>query len=91
MSTNLILFAVLFSAFIITFIIYLVAKEKINIKYAIVWILMFTLIIIFTLIPGLLTFLTKILGFQTASNMILSIIVGVLVVIDIINRIDGEQ
>ena len=53
---------------------------------------MFALIIVFTLIPGFLLFLTKLLGFQTASNMILSIIVAVLVIINISNTvINSEQ
>ncbi len=92
MSLNLTLFAILFSFLIIIFIIRLIAKEIVNIKYAIIWILMFALIIVFTLIPGFLLFLTKLLGFQTASNMILSIIVAVLVIINISNTvINSEQ
>lgn len=92
MSLNLTLFAILFSFLIIIFIIRLIAKEKVNIKYAIIWILMFALIIVFTLIPGFLLFLTKLLGFQTASNMILSIIIAVLVIINISNTvINSEQ
>lgn len=92
MSLNLTLFAILFSFLIIIFIIRLIAKEKVNIKYAIIWILMFTLIIVFTLIPGFLLFLTKLLGFQTASNMVLSIIIAVLVIINISNTvINSEQ
>ena len=92
MSLNLTLFAILFIFLIIIFIIRLIAKEIVNIKYAIIWILMFALIIVFTLIPGFLLFLTKLLGFQTASNMILSIIVAVLVIINISNTvINSEQ
>lgn len=92
MSLNLTLFAILFSFLIIIFIIRLIAKEKVNIKYAIIWILMFALIIVFTLIPGFLLLLTKVLGFQTASNMVLSIIIAVLVIINISNTvINSEQ
>ena len=92
MSLNLTLFAILFSFLIIIFIIRLIAKEKVNIKYAIIWILMFALIIVFTLIPGFLLLLTKVLGFQTASNMILYKIVAVLVIINISNTvINSEQ
>lgn len=46
----------------------------------------------FTLIPGFLLLLTKLLGFQTASNMVLSIIIAVLVIINISNTvINSEQ
>ena len=86
------MFAILFSFFIIIFIIRLIAKEKVNVKYAVIWLAMFALIIIFTLIPGFLVFLTKLLGFQTASNMVLSIIIAVLVMINISNTvINSEQ
>ncbi len=86
------MFAILFSFFIIIFIIRLIAKEKVNVKYAIIWLIMFTLLIVFTLIPGFLVFLTKLLGFQTASNMVLSIIIAVLVMINIFNTvINSEQ
>ena len=86
------MFAISFSFFIIIFIIRLIAKEKVNVKYAIIWLIMFTLLIVFTLIPGFLVFLTKLLGFQTASNMVLSIIIAVLVMINIFNTvINSEQ
>ena len=86
------MFAILFSFFIIIFIIRLIAKENVNVKYAIIWLIMFTLLIVFTLIPGFLVFLTKLLGFQTASNMVLSIIIAVLVMINISNTvINSEQ
>ena len=86
------MFAIVFSFFIIIFLIRLIAKEKVNVKYAIIWLIMFTLLIVFTLIPGFLVFLTKLLGFQTASNMVLSIIIAVLVMINISNTvINSEQ
>lgn len=85
------MFAILFSVVIMIFIIHLIAKEKINVKYALIWLFMFMLIIICTLIPGFLSFLTKLLGFQTASNMVLSIIVSVLVIINISNTIINSE
>lgn len=86
------MFAILFSFFIIIFIIRLIVKEKVNVKYAIIWLIMFALLIVFTLIPGFLVFLTKLLGFQTSSNMVLSIIIAVLVMINISNTvINSEQ
>lgn len=87
MNLNLILFAVLFSICIIIFILHLVAKERVNIKYAIVWLLMFIIIIVFTLIPGCLAFFTNLLGFQTPSNMVLTIMIAVLVIINITNTV----
>ncbi len=83
MSTNLIVAAVLFSLFIIFFIIVLLRKKKVNIKYSLIWILLFLVLLVSTVVPGFLLWVTKILGFQTASNMVISIILAVLVVISI--------
>lgn len=87
MNINLILVSGIFSVFIIIFILYLVHKEKINIKYSLVWLILFAALLICLFIPGLLVNITKILGFQTASNMILSLLIAVLVVINITNTV----
>lgn len=92
MSLNLIICASVFSIFIVCFIIHLVKKERVNIKYSLVWLFMFLIFILCMIIPGFLDNITKILGFQTASNMILSLLIAVLVVINITNTvINSEQ
>ena len=87
MSTNLIFISGLFSIIIIIFILYLIKKENVNIKYSLVWLVLFILLLICLLIPGLLETITRILGFQTASNMILSLLIAVLVIINIVNTV----
>ena len=49
--------------------------------------MLFALLIIAIIIPGLLDFLTNLFGFQTASNMILSTFIAVLIVINIASTI----
>ena len=83
MSTNLTFYSGIFCLFIIFFVLYLVRNEKINIKYSIVWVILFLALLIFLLAPGLLSFVTKALGFQTSSNMVFSLLIGVLVAINI--------
>ena len=62
---------------------HLVKKERIAIKYSLVWLLPCIVLLIFVLVPGFLTWTTKLLGFQTASNMILTLLVGLLLIITI--------
>lgn len=87
MNINLIFVSGIFSAFIIIFILHLVHKEKINIKYSLVWLLLFAALLVCLFVPGLLSYITKVLGFQTASNMILSLLISVLVIINITNTV----
>lgn len=83
MSTSLIICSIGLALLIIATIIYLVIKKRISIKFSIVWIALFLILLLFILIPGLLTFFSDLLGFQTASNMIISILIVILILINI--------
>lgn len=83
MSINLIICSIVFSVFIITSILVLLRKKRVNIKYSLIWIILFSILLIATLIPGFLEWVTHLLGFKTASNMVISLILGVLVIITI--------
>ena len=87
MSTSLIFVSGIFSISVITFILYLIKKEKFNIKYSLIWLILFIILLICLFIPGLLNYITKMLGFQTASNMVLSLLIAVLVIINISNTV----
>ncbi len=87
MSTNLVFVSGIFSLIIIIFILYLIKKENVNIKYSLVWLLLFIILLICLFVPGLLNYITKVLGFQTASNMVLSLLIAVLVIINISNTV----
>ena len=87
MNINLIVFALLFIVALIIFIGYLIAVKKIYIKYGIVWMCLFFILLLSIVIPGLLEWLTDFLGFQTASNMVLCLIAGLLIVVSIINTV----
>lgn len=83
MSTSLKIVSIAFSIFIIFFILFLFRKRKVNIKYSLIWFILFALLFIATIIPGFLEFITKLLGFRTPSNMVVSLIISVLVIISI--------
>lgn len=83
MSNNLKLFCLLFIFIIMILILSNIKNKRIDIKYSVVWIVLFGLLFIFLIIPGFLERITKLLGFQISSNMIFSILIGILVIINI--------
>lgn len=83
MNINLIFVVSVFISLVIFLILYFVKKELIKVKYAIIWLLLFGLLLIFLIVPKVLNFLTTLLGFEVSSNMIFSLILAVLVIINI--------
>ncbi len=83
MTVNLFVCSLIFSCFVLLFILFLLKKQKITIKYSLVWFCVFFFLTICLLIPGLLDFLTKQLGFQTPSNMVFSLLIASLIIITI--------
>lgn len=72
------IFAIIFFVFVmITFI----KKDNISIKYSLIWLISCLISIIVILVPRFLELLSRILGFELASNMIFMIAIGVLFVI----------
>ena len=61
------------AAFVLVYLIivlYLVRKNKINIKYSFIWLFCGAFMFVALLIPGFIEILAKILGFQTITNML---------------------
>ena len=83
MSLELKVIALVFLLFIILLIFSLIKKEKVSIKYSVIWLTSLIVIFFFIIIPGFLSFATKLLGFQTSSNMIISLLLAVLIIISI--------
>lgn len=84
MKLNLVLFAVLFIAIFCAFIIYILRKGRINIKYALVWFLALIVLTLLLIFPGLFSWLTKLFGFNLGSNMIFAGLIGMLMIINIV-------
>lgn len=83
MSLALKISSIIFLLLVIIIVLHLVKKEKIAIKYSFVWLIPCFILLIFVLIPGCLVWATNVLGFQTASNMILTLLVALLLIISI--------
>lgn len=84
MSLSLKAISILFCLFVIVFILVLLRKNRINIKYSIILLTLFSLLLISVIIPGFIENIAHILGFQVVSNMVFSLIIGLLVLINII-------
>ena len=76
----LLIISILVIALIITF---FVRKNKILVKYSIIWYLCCFLLLLFVLFPALLTWCTHILGVELESNFIFMLMIGILFVISI--------
>ena len=87
MSPKLLIYSSIIIIIIILAILHLLKRGRINIKYAIVWLFAFGLMLIMMLIPGLLRFITKIFGFTLSSNLIIVFFISILVFINIIMTI----
>ena len=83
MSWELKFYSILFLLLLLFFIIYLLMKNQISVKYSFVWTLPCIILIFFILVPGFLKFFTELLGFQTSSNMILTLIIAFLLFVSI--------
>lgn len=84
MTLNLRLFLFIFSfiSFIIIFM--LLKKEKIPVKYSLVWFLSSLILFILALFPYSLTEITKLIGFQTTANLVIGIILTLLLFITMV-------
>lgn len=70
-----------FSVLMIAFIINLVRHNRLTIKYSLIWMIAILAVLIATLIPGLLPFIGKLLGFETLPNLIFTLIIGILILV----------
>ena len=83
MTTNLKVISILFILLIIFVITFFVKRNRIIIKYSIVWYSCCLLLILFTLFPNLLSWFTHLFGIELASNFIFALLIGFLFVITI--------
>jgi hypothetical protein len=83
MTTNLKIISILFILLIIFIITFFVKRNRIIIKYSIVWYSCCLLLILFTLFPNLLSWFTHLFGIEVASNFIFALLIGFLFIISI--------
>jgi hypothetical protein len=75
---------ILFSLFVLGSIIQLVRKNRITIKYSLVWMSAILAILIGALIPGILPFIADLLGFETLPNLIFTLMIGILISVSMV-------
>ena len=75
------LFALIFILFLFVLVTYYVKKNKISIKYSIVWYSCLLALTLFTIFPDVLGFVTEFFGIQVSSNFIFAFMIGVLFII----------
>ena len=64
------LVALVFILILFLLVVYYVKKNKISVRYSIVWFLCLLLLTLFTIFPNLLGFVTNLVGIQVSSNFI---------------------
>ncbi len=78
MSFSLRLFLIIFSLILAFIIFHLIYKKKIQISFSIFWLFSALLILLVGLFPDFINIFTRIIGFETTSNLVIGIILGIL-------------
>ena len=92
MSTQLTVVALIFLLILLFVITMFVKRSKISIKYSLIWYFIIILLILLTLSPSFLGFVTNLLKIQVASNMIFALmLVGLFVISISLTIIVSEQ
>lgn len=76
---KLIIQIILFCILMFILVIYLIHKNLFSIKYSLIWIFSITGFLLSALIPNFLTTIQTWLGFEVLSNMIFTILFGILI------------
>lgn len=75
------LVALVFILLLFILVTYYVKKNKISVKYSIVWYLCMVILTLFTIFPNILGYVTNLVGIEVSSNFIFAFMIGVLFII----------
>ena len=81
MSFKLILELLLFSILMIATILIIVKRGRISVKYSLVWFVPIIIILISALIPNFMILIANLIGFETLSSMVFSLLIAILIFI----------
>ncbi len=70
--------------FFMLVIVHFIKKDDISIKYSLIWLISFLILIISIMIPNFLELLSHILGFELVSNMVFLIAIFILIIVSFI-------
>ena len=81
MSIKMRLCIIILIIFALVSVIYLVKRNKLNLKYSLVWIALLIMGFVCVIFPQLIVFVNKIFGFQLPSNLIFAGMIFILFII----------
>ncbi len=84
MPNNLRILLVIFSVLLFLTILNLLSKNKVPVRYSLLWILSSILIFVVGAFPDFIGIFTELIGFQTTSNLVIGIILTLLLIITLI-------
>lgn len=84
MSNNLRIMLIVFAVCFTLLILRLVSKDKLSIKYSLIWLSVTLLILLVGLVPNFISFFTAKLGFETTANFVIGMILGILLFVTLI-------
>ncbi|MCI9279904.1 MAG: DUF2304 domain-containing protein [Bacilli bacterium] len=84
MNIHLRILLVVFSILLTIIIFKLISKNKLPIKYSLFWLFSALVIFLVSLFPNFINIFTKLIGFETTSNFIIGIILGLLLIITLL-------
>lgn len=93
MPNNLRILLVMFSILLFLTMLNLLSKNKVPVRYSLIWIISSVLIFVVGAFPDFIGIFTELIGFQTTSNFVIGIILTMLLVITLILTIivSGQQ
>ena len=84
MPNNIRLMLIIFSLLLLVLVFRLVSKNKLSIRYSLLWILISLLILIVGFFPDAIAFITSKIGFKTTVNLVIAIILAMLLFVTLI-------
>lgn len=83
MSMNLRISVLIFVILLVVSIFLILRKGKLSIRYAIVWLLACSIMLLLIIFPNILNLLIKLIGFEVQSNLVFSIFIVILLLINL--------
>jgi hypothetical protein len=67
--------------FLFGLVIFLLRKNALSLRYTLLWLFSIFVMLVVSIFPGILVFISEIFGFQVASNALFALILGFLLII----------
>lgn len=84
MEYSLVVTLIIVSIFIVFVTTFLLLRGRIPEKYSLVWYLFSILILLVAILPNIFVDISKILGFEVMSNLVIAIVIGLLLLLNMV-------